>query len=467
MAFTNATLCAVLGFFCAEGGEIDGAPSADPLNPDYFEAPASPEAPKPPEPLPPGLLVVADTIDFEFATLGAAPKIRTLALRNTGGSPVIVHYLDVAGSVAFTVQGQCKLIKPNGWCPVNVVFAPEIDVFSTGKLTIGWNDRVSEITLSGEGVLPPAPPPAVLVEVAPVVSLPKPPLRDFVREAALQQAQDVLWRAVGSPVVVGEPARVSLSGAELANLAPAPEWHLDTTAFEGEKTDGAFAGDVSQFPVQRCRIIEQGTSIPLVLAHMINTQISGLMVAHTDRDILSADGSLVLIPARTQFLGKYETLEAAGDTRSVAEWEAFTRPDGARIALSNVGALDANGRAGLTGVVDNREYEKYGTAVGAALISGILTGASAIVDDSNGSASAASQALSSNLSQITAEALRQAANLAPRVTIAKGTLVFAQTGRDWYFPSPYQVVELGSRPTNFDYSCDDGFFRDERGTAQN
>jgi hypothetical protein len=75
--------------------------------------------------------------------------------------------------------------------------------------------------------------------------------------------------------------------------------------------------------------------------------------------------------------------------------------------------------------------------------------------------------LNQSLGQVTAEALRNAANLAPRVTVAKGTLVHAIPGRQWYFPNAYRIVELNGPAPTLTFECSGDFFRDLRGIAQN
>jgi len=462
--------CTVLGLLCADAPPSDG-PVPSRLPPDYFkvERPADPKPAPAPKPVPARLEVV-NRIAFGSMEVGRR-KLENLLLRNSGGATLGLRYVELSGSNAFTVSSKCPDIPVNQACRVQVSFAPFSSGPVRGTILVGWESSVSRVELEGVGVAKPQPAPVrpKVVKRAPKAPPPPPPV-DFAREAAFARTASALNAELAASVVVHKRKRISFKADGSLPDQERRDWRFSDKDYNGARDGVSFKGDESGYPVERCRILSGDDFIPLVLAHTINSQISGPVLAHVDRDVHSVDGRLVLIPRGTKFRGVFQPLEKQGDTRLTAQWTRLTRPDGASVALTETGVADAQGRSGMSGETDNRFFEKYGTVIGATLISGGIAFAaqeSADADEGEGALSAAGESVTQSLGQVTAEALREAANLAPRVTVPKGTLLFANPGRDWYFPNAYQVVALKGRPANLSFNCSGEFFRDDRGIAQN
>lgn len=462
MATMAEILCAVAGLMCSEGGQPPHLPPASDLPQEYFELPEKPEKAAPPPPPPPksAELSAPDRIDFGLVELDGE-KFRDVTLQNSGGQPIEMQYVELSGSASFASSGACPEMGPGQTCTMKLIFSPDVGGMAVGTVIIGWNGNITRIGLSGEGKAAP-PPPVVRRAPPPKPAPPDPRVDDAERSLAF---------ALGQPVKVPNAAVAGVTLGDSA-LGDNPLWAISEPTYRGDKTPGRFAGDVSTFPIERCRTMKRDFFIPLVLSQTLNTQIAGPINAHVDRDVFSVDGRLVLIPKGTKFIGKFEPLSKQGDTRVSAEWEEIIRPDGASIVLQKTAAADAMGRSGLTGVVDNRFFEKYGTVIAATAISAAVAYATQgdTSDDgttSDGTFTAAGQALNQSLGQVTAEALRNAANLAPRVTVAKGTLVHSIPGRQWYFPNAYRIVELNGPAPKLTFECSGDFFRDLRGIAQN
>lgn len=463
--------CVVLGVMCAAPVEKkDLPPGTVPEN--YYALPKAPKAAPtpPPPPIKPAKLDVSRKVNFGVTQLGRS-KVQLIILKNAGGRPLGVGYTEVSGPDAFQVSGSCPAIDPGRACRLELRFTPRDAGEAVGTLLVGWGKSVTRVTLRGKGFEPAktvkkeAPPPPKVVKR----KAPPPPKIDHARLRALADADRALEAELVQPVRVFNRRLKDYAGA--ATL-PRPEdaaWKLSDPNYGGVVDPSKFKGDQSTLPVERCRILSGDDFIPLVLAHMINSQIGGRIMAHVDRDVFGADGRLVLIPKGTKFRGEFEPLQKQGDSRLSATWTRLTRPDGASVSLTKTAAIDAMGRTGLTGDVDNRFFEKYGTVIGATAISAAIAFATQTNtdDDADSTFSQAGESVTQSLGQVTAEALREAANLAPRVTVAKGTLVFANPGRDWYFPSAYQVVSLGSRPPKLSVKCNGDFFRDKSGIVQN
>lgn len=458
-------VCTLIGVFCPEPVEqIPVDPST--LPDQYYEFPAE-EKPAPPSPVvkAPAQLLVPASLVFGRQNVDDQ-SVKEFSLSNAGELPLVVSYIETTRPDVFQAAHRCGSLQGGQSCVVSVVFAPTQAGELTGELLIGWQGDTAEtvkLPLSGIGaarVAAPQPAPA-----------PKPPQRNLARERDLNEAQMVLQAALSTPPLVGDASASSVLANDPSQFG-GKNARIGGSEYEGEKAGASFAGDRSSLPVERCRIITADEFIPLVLDMTVNTQIEGPLRAHLDRDFMSSDGRLVLLPMGTKFMGEYEPLEKQGDTRPVAKWTRLIRPDGASMALTKTTAADAQGRAGLTGVVDNRFIEKYGTVIASTTISAIVAFATQgnTSDDgttTDGTFTAAGQALNQSLGQVTAEALRNAANLAPRVTIPKSELIYAFPGRDWYFPHAFQLVELDKRPDTFSYDCSGDFYRDPRGIAQN
>ena len=97
----------------------------------------------------------------------------------------------------------------------------------------------------------------------------------------------------------------------------------------------------------------------------------------------------------------------------------------------------------MAGEVDNRFWEKYGTAFLLAGISAsvrLATAASTTnnTDSTTVVADKGAEELSQKIGEITASILEQTVNLAPIITIPQGTRVQIRPAKDWY------IQEIGA-----------------------
>jgi hypothetical protein len=81
--------------------------------------------------------------------------------------------------------------------------------------------------------------------------------------------------------------------------------------------------------------------------------------------------------------------------------------------------------------------------------------------------SAAGQSINQNIAQIVAEELRNATNRKRRIRAKKGTLIHIKPTKHWYFPNPYQIVEVEPKDARLTYTCSDGAFKSSEGRKQN
>ena len=110
-----------------------------------------------------------------------------------------------------------------------------------------------------------------------------------------------------------------------------------------------------------------GTVIGAVMETALNSDVPGFARAITTRDVLSFDGSQVVIPAGSHVVGEYKSGVAQGASRIFIVWTRLVRPDGVAIALASP-ATDDLGGGGLGGKVSRHFLERFrrsGAALGA------------------------------------------------------------------------------------------------------
>ena len=226
----------------------------------------------------------------------------------------------------------------------------------------------------------------------------------------------------------------------------AVKWHMydeDYQAYANHEVD------ISTYPTNLSRMILETQRITGVLEDEVNSQIEGRAVVLVDKSVPSADFSHILIPAGSKMICQYESLEKVGETRLNFFCTRLIRPDGASIFFGSsnergggdasgqpgLKGADQMGRAGLIGDVDNRAFQRYGSAF---LISGI-SGLSQIgynKDQTNSNMQHFSHQFGNNLAQITAKLLDESIDLTPSINIKGGSLIQLRPAADVYFRKP-------------------------------
>lgn len=174
-------------------------------------------------------------------------------------------------------------------------------------------------------------------------------------------------------------------------------------------------------------LIPQGAIIGAVLETALNTDVPGYARAIVTRDVLSFDGSTVLIPAGSRVIGQYNSGVAQGASRVFIVWSRLIREDGVSIALGSP-AVDDLGRGGLRGKVNRHFLQRFGGAILLSVLTGGIQAAAASV--SNGSTvvvNSASQATS------LAGQASQGTDIPPTITTKQGATVRIFVARDLDF----------------------------------
>jgi type IV secretion system protein VirB10 len=159
--------------------------------------------------------------------------------------------------------------------------------------------------------------------------------------------------------------------------------------------------------------------IPCALDTAMDSTIAGAIMCHTTQDVLSPD-HVLLMPAGTQVVGTYKNDVRHGQSRLFAFAGTAITKEGIPVPLDSQVA-DGLGRAGIQGDVDNHFFERFGAGL---LLSGsqsALQLAQAMV--SKGGNSYFQLNAGGGGSDVATEILRQQENVAPTVSVPRGTIV--------------------------------------------
>lgn len=142
----------------------------------------------------------------------------------------------------------------------------------------------------------------------------------------------------------------------------------------GEVTDfvlnGALPTTVTQSEViaNPSNTVIQGTVIQAALETAISSELAGQVRAITSENVYSYDGARLLIPAGSRLIGRYRSGVEIAQSRVTVAWDRIILPNDQTVQISSFGA-DELGRSGITGFVDTRFAERFGSAALISLIS--------------------------------------------------------------------------------------------------
>ena len=154
------------------------------------------------------------------------------------------------------------------------------------------------------------------------------------------------------------------------------------------------------------------------------------------RDVLGANGRVVLLERGTHVTGEYRGGLKQGQVRLHVLWSRARSPAGVVVELGSP-ATDPLGRAGVGGEIDNHWWERFGSALLMSVVGDgmrVLTkaGQSATGESFNGVGQAGNQAA--------AIAVEQSINMPPTLHKAQGELVTIFVARDLDFSSVYRLT---------------------------
>lgn len=285
--------------------------------------------------------------------------------------------------------------------------------------------------------------------------------------AQLNTEMDMLRLQGGQPLFGGDESDLMAQRAQAADEAAQREQERLSSSMiaiggGGDNSgNGAFSGDQAaaqqaaklsddaQFvrsagrpvEVQRAEIIvnpsntvTQGTMIQAVLETAIDSTLEGPIRGQVTTDVVSYDGSRVLIPRGSKLIGAYSADVDSGQSRLLVAWERIIMPDAQSVQISSFGG-DALGRSGVTGKVNSHFLKRFGAAALVSTISALPS----ILEDRNSDGSSVTistggsqgvSAVSGALGSATDAAIGKYINMPPTITVPQGTRITVMVDRD-------------------------------------
>ena len=245
-------------------------------------------------------------------------------------------------------------------------------------------------------------------------------LAELRRRAEEERAFEA--RRIASPVI-------AFGGAGGAN---ARETELTERSF-GDVTDfvlnGALPSAVTQAEViaNPSNTVVQGTMIQSVLETALDSSLPGQTRAIISEDVFSYDGSRLLIPRGSRLIGRYRSDIKVSQRRVTIAWDRIILPTEQTIRISAFGG-DALGRSGVTGEVDTRFLQRFGSAALISIISAAPSAAASEVQDET--AADVLQDVGNDLADATDSVIGEYLSIGPVIHVDQGARVTVMVDRD-------------------------------------
>lgn len=185
-------------------------------------------------------------------------------------------------------------------------------------------------------------------------------------------------------------------------------------------------------------LLIHGTTIPCTLLPRIVTNYPGQTSCLINRDVYSADGSVVLIGRGSKVDGERKVSMKAGIAKVFVSWGSIETPDGVRVRIDSM-AADQLGGAGLDAWIDNHYAERFG---GAILLSFLDDAFQAIADQAAGNSEDGGMTFDSstnNAQDMASIALENSINIPPTGYVQHATETNIIVARDIDFRTVYGV----------------------------
>lgn len=330
---------------------------------------------------------------------------------------------------------------------------PETVVKSKLKDTVATADQAPPINISPND-LPKPPSPAAQMPIAPPPPPPEPqaiapPAPPPVITAQTGPTNEQLKARIHAPMLIASSSSAPGGTSENTTVKKPPATDPNSAwaqGFDGTKAETVTATKVSNLD----RSILQGKFIPGILETAIDSTLPAPIRAIVSHDVYAESGRNILIPKGSRIIGVYNAAIKRGQGRVFIIWTRIIRPDGVDIAIDSPG-VDALGRGGMGGYVDNRYFEAFSTAI---LTSSIDVAVAAIGDALFGNqdqttsvgpggtstvqsspTSTAMQTAIQNIGTVGQTIIGNAVNLEPIIHIDQGQQINIFVNKDVVFPS--------------------------------
>ncbi|HYD60582.1 MAG TPA: TrbI/VirB10 family protein [Noviherbaspirillum sp.] len=189
--------------------------------------------------------------------------------------------------------------------------------------------------------------------------------------------------------------------------------------------------------------LRKGTPITCTLDTAIQTDQFGFVECTTDYPIYSMDGKVVLAERGTKINGEYTRDLARGSRSIFVLWTRATTPAPHHVTFDLLSpGTDTLGRAGISGQVDNKYWERYGGALMYSVLEDATAVAAARATQGGGQTTANTVLLPSTQAtgqSAIAELLKQGADVKPSLYRHHGDTISITVARNIDFSKVYRL----------------------------
>ena len=193
--------------------------------------------------------------------------------------------------------------------------------------------------------------------------------------------------------------------------------------------NGAATAEVTQAEIiaNPANTVPQGTLIQAALETAVDSSLPGQVRAITSENVYSYDGTRILIPRGSRLIGRYQSGVEIAQERVTIAWDRIILPTQQTVEISAFGG-DELGRSGVTGYVDSRFRERFGSAALISLISAGANYGSAQIETDEGSRFG--DDIGGNLEDASDSALNDYLSLGPVIHVEQGATITVMVDRD-------------------------------------
>jgi type IV secretory pathway VirB10-like protein len=184
-------------------------------------------------------------------------------------------------------------------------------------------------------------------------------------------------------------------------------------------------------------IIQQGTTIPLVLKTRIDSTLTGMVIATLLEDISSMNGNINLLDKYTQFIGHYDKSINEGEERLAIVWDRISTPQGVVIDIKSL-ATDALGGSGINGHINHQYGKRFGGAIMLSLFQDLISAQSNKSNVTNNIQNTQQQSVT-----IAEQILNSNINIKPILYKNQGEIINAIIDEDLDFSDVYKLQIKG------------------------
>lgn len=183
-------------------------------------------------------------------------------------------------------------------------------------------------------------------------------------------------------------------------------------------------------------LLAKGAFIDCTLETAIDSTFDGMVTCIGASDVYSADGSLVVLERGTKYVGEKRGEVKQGQGRVFLLWHEARTPTGVVVNLASPGT-DELGRTGVSGVVDNHFWDRFGAAILISVIDGTLQGWAASQREGGSGTSIVMNPQGAR--DVMAEVLKSTVAIPPTVVKNQGERIQVLVARDVDFRGVYAL----------------------------